>query len=70
MGYKIMCTAITDFIIRHNPRDIVKMAMRYESIRKINPAQFIKIYKRSIEQNEKFDDIIDELMKEYLGLGT
>lgn len=39
-----------------------KNAMRYEVLRKLYPQQFNELYTRNIMNNEKFDDLVDELI--------
>ena len=51
-------------IHNYKQEDIVKMAMRYEVLRKFNPKQFLDLYTRNIMNNEKFDDMVDELINE------
>ena len=56
-------TTMFDFIIKYNTFDLIKMAMRYETVRKLNACQFTKIFRRSIN-GENFDEIIDKYGKE------
>ena len=56
-------TTMFDFINKYNTNDLIKMAMRYETVRKLNACQFTKIFRRSIN-GENFDEIIDEYGKE------
>lgn len=51
-----------DFISKHKQEDIIKMAMRYETVRKLNAFEFGVIWKRCL-RGECFDDVIDSTIK-------
>lgn len=36
--------------------------LRYETVRRLNPREFTKLYKRNITTGEHFDDLVDQLI--------
>ena len=38
--------------------------LRYEILRKCNPSDYAKLWERSLK-GERFDDLVDEMLKEY-----
>jgi hypothetical protein len=41
--------------------------LRYEVVRTLNAKQFADLFKRSIEGDVRFDDLVDEMVKERYG---
>jgi|GEM_PF-5574439 len=41
---------------------------RYEALRKLNPVQFAKLYRKNIDSGQSFDSLVDKLAKGELAL--
>jgi hypothetical protein len=57
-------TITTDAHMLYALREMRLAAMRYEKVRKLNPAQFNAIYDENLKTSVPFDDLIDRLTKE------
>ncbi len=58
-----LCSTLID---SGNQDVFVKGYLRYERIRKMNVPEFKSVFMRALENDERFDDIIDELIEKEL----
>jgi hypothetical protein len=54
---------IDDAFIWANERitELEKAHVRYEAVRKLNPVQFAKLYRKNIDSGEAFDSLVDRI---------
>ena len=42
-------------------KELEKAHVRYETVRKLNPVQFAKLYRKNIDSGEAFDSLVDRI---------
>ena len=45
----------------NNVKELEKSHVRYETVRKLNPVQFAKLYQLNISSGEHFDSLVDKV---------